>query len=212
MTWKTSGKRVAYIMGSGDEVPTALRQVGYSVDLLEDDDISLSNLKQYDAVVAGIRAYNTRERLASLQQEIFHYVEAGGVYLVQYNTTYSLSTSQPGPYPITLSRDRVTVEEARWILAPAHPAFNSPNKITEKGRFQQLGAGARALFPNKWDEHYTPLLRSNDPGEEPLDGSLLVAKHGEGYFVYTGLSFFRELPAGVPGAYRLLVNLISLGK
>ena len=209
---KTKGQRVAYIMGSGDEVPTALRQIGYSVDLLEDDDINLSKLKQYDAVIAGIRAYNIRERLASLQQEIFRYVEAGGVFLVQYNTTYSLSTDQPGPYPITLSRDRVTVEEAPMeMLVPDHPAFNSPNKITQVD-FDNWVQERGLYFPNKWDEHYIPLLRSNDPGEEPKEGSLLVAKHGDGYFVYTGLSFFRELPAGVPGAYRLFVNLISLGK
>lgn len=209
---QTSGKRVAYIMGSGDEVPTALRQVGYTVDLLEDDDITLDKLSQYDAVIAGIRVYNTRTRLAALQQEIFKYVEAGGVYIVQYNTTYSLSTKQPGPYPITLSRNRVTVEEAPiTMLVPDHPVFNTPNKITSAD-FDNWVQERGLYFPSEWDDRYVALTRANDPGEEPLDGALLVAEYGKGHFVYTGFSFFRELPAGVPGAYRLFVNMISLGQ
>ncbi|MFK7969363.1 MAG: PIG-L family deacetylase [Bacteroidia bacterium] len=209
---QTKGNKVAYIMGSGDEVPTALRQVGYTVDLLDDDDITQGNLQQYDAVIAGIRAYNTRNRLAALQQEIFKFVEEGGVFVVQYNTTYSLTTKQPGPYPITLSRDRVTVEEAPiTMLEPDHPVWNSPNKITQAD-FSDWVQERGLYFPNKWSEEYTPLVRCNDPGEDPKEGALLVAKHGKGYFVYTGFSFFRELPAGVPGAYRLFVNIISLGK
>ncbi|RMG56950.1 MAG: PIG-L family deacetylase [Bacteroidetes bacterium] len=206
------GERVAYLMGSGDEIPRSLVQVGYQVDLLEDDQVTESNLMQYDAVIAGIRAYNVRKRMPFLQEEILKYVAKGGTYIVQYNTTYDISTDQPGPYPLQLSRERVTVEEAPMeFLQPDHPLLHGPNQITAAdfdGWIQERGL----YFPNEWDDRYEALFSSHDPGEDPLHGSLLVAKYGEGYFVYTGLSFFRELPAGVPGAYRLFTNMISLGQ
>lgn len=209
---KKAGERIGYIMGSGDEIPACLRQVGYQVELLSDEEITRENLRKYDAVIAGIRVYNTNQRMPYLQQEIFEYVKEGGTYLVQYNTSYSISTEQPGPYPLRISRDRVAVEEAPVkILRPEHPVFNYPNKITEadfEGWVQERGL----YFPNEWDERYEALTECNDPGESPKRGALLIAQLGKGYFIYTGFSWFRELPAGVPGAYRLFTNLISIGQ
>ncbi|MEM9718496.1 MAG: PIG-L family deacetylase [Bacteroidota bacterium] len=206
------GSRLAYLMGSGDEVPQSLEQMGYQVDFLEEEEVTAENLRKYDAVIAGIRLYNTRDRVGYLQQEILEYVQNGGNYIVQYNTTRGLKANNIGPYPLSLSRDRVSVEEAPvTILEPMHPAFNTPNKITQadfEGWIQERGL----YFAGEWDEKYQPLLEMNDPGEDPKKGSLLVAQYGEGYFVYTGISWFRELPAGVPGAYRLFANLVSLGK
>ena len=206
------GEKVAYLVGSGDEVPTSLEQIGYQVDILEEDAVIAKNLSSYDAVIAGIRLYNTRDRVAFLQDEILKYVHAGGTYIVQYNTSRGLKTEDIGPYPLKLSRGRVTNEEAPiTILQPDHPVFNFPNKITQEdfeGWVQERGL----YFPGEWDEAYTPLLEMADPGEDPQQGSLLVAKYGEGYFVYSGISWFRELPAGVPGAFRLFANLVSLGK
>ncbi|MEO0897533.1 MAG: PIG-L family deacetylase [Bacteroidota bacterium] len=209
---KKEGEKIGYIMGSGDEIPRSLQQMGYQVDLLSDADITLDKLTEYDAVVAGIRAYNTNSRMPYHQDVIFEYVKQGGNYIVQYNTTYGISTKQPGPFPITLSRDRVTVEETMpEFLAPDHPIMNQPNKITQKdfeGWIQERGL----YFPASWDDKYTPILSWNDPGETAKKGSLLVAPLGEGYFIYTGISFFRELPAGVSGAYRLFANMVSIGK
>ena len=141
---------------------------------------------------------------------LFRSVKAGGVVVAQYNTTADLKTKQIGPFPLEISRDRVTDENAEVrILAPDHPLLNTPNRITAadfKGWVQERGL----YFPNKWDANWTALLSCNDPGEKPLDGGLLVAKSGDGYFVYTGYGFFRQLPAGVPGAYRLFANMVSL--
>ncbi len=197
-------------MGAGDAIPEALEQIGYQVDLLEDTDITPENLKQYDAVIAGVRAYNTIDRMGFHHQAIMEYVKAGGNYIVQYNTNRGLKSEEQGPYPLKISRDRVTVEEAPvTILEPKHPLMQSPNKITAAdfdGWVQERGL----YFPNEWDEQYTPLLSCKDPQEEKeLKGGLLVADYGKGTFIYTGYSWFRELPAGVPGAYRLFVNLIS---
>ncbi|MEO0581926.1 MAG: PIG-L family deacetylase [Bacteroidota bacterium] len=206
------GKQIAYIMGSGDEVPKGLEQMGYNVTQLADEDITLDNLNKYDAVIAGIRAYNRRKRLAFLQDIIFEYVEAGGTYVVQYNTTYDLSTKQPSPYPITLSRDRVSVEDAPvTFLKPDHPVLNTPNKITKEdfeGWVQERGL----YFPAQWDEKFDAILSWHDFEETPKNGALLVAEYGKGHFVYTGISWFRELPAGVPGAFRLFANIISIGQ
>ena len=208
------GRLIGYLMGSGDEVPNALKQVGYEVEILSEDQVTTDNLAKYDAVVAGIRAYNTIERIAFLQDQILGYVQNGGTYLVQYNTTYSLQMDgeKIGPYRLKLSRNRVTKEEAEMtFLDPEHPVLNRPNRLTERdfeGWIQERGL----YFPEEWDETYVPIFAAQDPGEDPLQGSLLVAPYGEGYFIYTGLSFFRELPAGVPGAYRLFANLLSLGQ
>ncbi|MEL6256050.1 MAG: LmbE family protein, partial [Bacteroidota bacterium] len=207
------GNKIGYIMGSGDEVPVSLEQIGYQVDILEEDKVTLDNIRQYDAVIAGIRVYNTNKRMPFIEERILEYVKDGGTYLAQYNTTSRRGPAMTfGPFNLKVSRDRVSQEDAPVkILLPEHPALNFPNKITQKdfeGWIQERGL----YFPNEWGEEYDALLEMNDKGESPKQGSLLVAKYGEGYIVYSGLSWFRELPAGVPGAYRLIANLISLGK
>ncbi len=206
------GQLIGYLMGSGDEVPKSLKQIGYEVELLTEDQIKPDNLAKYDAVIAGIRAYNTVDRIAFFQEQILEYVKNGGTYLMQYNTTYGRKTEQVGPYELKLSRNRVTKEEAEMtFLVPDHPVVNTPNQLTERdfeGWIQERGL----YFPEEWGEEYTPIFSAHDPGEDPLEGSLLLAEYGEGHIVYTGLSFFRELPAGVPGAYRLFANLLSVGE
>ncbi len=211
---KKEGENIAYIMGAGDEIPTNLEQIGYNVTLLEDKDISVANLKNYDALIIGIRAYNTVERLKFHQDKLFQYVEEGGTMIVQYNTGHRLKLPKEkvAPYPLNISRDRVALETAEVrILKPDHHVMNYPNKITTKdfdGWVQERGL----YFPNEWDGKFEAILSSNDPDEPARDGGLLIAQHGKGYYVYTGYSWFRELPAGVPGAYRIFANLISLGK
>ena len=166
----------------------------------------------YDACVVGIRAYNVEEDLKFKHKYLLEYVEKGGTLIIQYNTTRGLNLKDIGPYPMTLSRKRVSMEEAEVrILLPDHVALNHPNKITEMD-FDNWVQERGLYFPNEWDERYAAPLSSNDPGEDPLDGSLLIAEYGNGHFVYTGLSWFRELPAGVPGAFRLFANLLSLKK
>ncbi|MEL7119189.1 MAG: PIG-L family deacetylase [Bacteroidota bacterium] len=209
-----AGNRIGYIMGAGDAIPASLEQIGYEVDILSDDDMNMKTLEGYDAIIMGIRAYNTNERLKFHQQTLLDYVENGGTMIVQYNTTRGLKVApdKMGPYPLKLSRDRVSVEEAEIrILQPEHPVLNFPNKITSKdfeGWVQERGL----YFPNEWDEKYTPILSSNDPGEPARDGGFLVAEYGKGYYIYSGYSWFRELPAGVAGAYRVFANMISIGK
>jgi LmbE family N-acetylglucosaminyl deacetylase len=207
---RKKGELIGFIPGAGDEIPQSLEQIGYNVKMLGDADITEQNLKRFDAVVLGIRAYNTQERIASWQPKLLDYVKAGGVVVVQYNTTSDLKTKEIGPAPLDISRDRVTDETAAVrILAPDHPLMNTPNKITAedfKGWVQERGL----YFSNKWDPAWTPILSCSDPGEKPLDGGLLVAKSGSGYFIYTGYAWFRQLPAGVPGAYRLFANMVSL--
>ena len=209
---ETRGELIGYIKAVDEETPTNLEQIGYKVDMLEDEEILTDNLSKYDAVIAGSRSYYIRKRMPFHKEQILEYVKNGGTYIVQYNKTYDLRQEQPGPYPIKLSRDRVTDEESEVkFLTPDHPILNSPNKISKKdfeGWIQERGL----YFANEWDDNYTPLLSWNDPGEDPKNGSLLVTKYGEGYFIYTSISWFRELPAGVPGAYRLFANLISIGK
>ena len=204
------GSVIGYLPGAGDEIPECLDQIGYTVEILDPSQLAPQDLSRFDAVVLGIRAYNTQDQITELQRKLLAYAEAGGVVVAQYSTTADLKTKQIGPYPLELSRDRVTDETAEVrVLAPDHPALNTPNKITSedfKGWVQERGL----YFANKWDPQWTPLLSSNDPGDKPLDGGLLVAKTGEGYFVYTGYAWFRQLPAGVPGAYRIFVNLVSL--
>ncbi|MEL6656058.1 MAG: PIG-L family deacetylase [Bacteroidota bacterium] len=210
---KRYGENIGYLMGAGDDIPQALQQIGYNVTILDDRDINTERLQDFDAVILGVRAYNTLDRMPNYQPALLEYVKQGGTMIVQYNTTRRLKVpvEEIGPYPLKLSRDRVTVEEAEVrMLAPDHDVLNIPNKITEKdfeGWVQERGL----YFPNEWAEDYTPILSSNDPGEPARDGGLLVAEYGEGHYIYTGYSWFRELPAGVPGAYRLFTNLISLG-
>jgi LmbE family N-acetylglucosaminyl deacetylase len=209
---RKKGDRIGYIPGAGDDVPESLQQIGYSVKILSEPEITAKNLAQFSAIVLGIRAYNTQDGISNWLPELFAYVNAGGVAIAQYNTLADLKAEQFGPYPLEISRDRVTDENAEVrILAPNHPLMTTPNKITSKdfeGWIQERGL----YFPKKWDPAWTPILSCNDPKEKPLDGGLLVANLGEGFFVYTSYSWFRQLPAGVPGAYRLFANMLSLGK
>ena len=206
------GQHIGYIQGAGDGVGQSLEQIGYSVTNLDVTEISAQSLKKYDAVVVGVRAYNTIAALAFAQKELNKYVQAGGTMVVQYNTSHRLVTKQVAPYALSLSRDRVTDEFAPvTILDPSHPVLNSPNKITQED-FKDWVQERGLYFPNKWADEFTPILAMNDKGAPQTKGSLLVARYGKGHYIYTGLSFFRELPAGVAGAYRLFANIISVGK
>ncbi|MEM1002936.1 MAG: LmbE family protein, partial [Bacteroidota bacterium] len=206
------GNSIGYIKGAGDVVPESLRQIGYKVTTIPTENISTEQLKEFDAIVVGIRAYNVDDNLQFKQKYLLEYVKNGGNLILQYNTSRRIKTDSLGPYALKLSRDRVTDENAEVrILEPNHPLLNYPNKITSKdfeGWVQERGL----YFPNEWADEYTPLLSINDEGESAKEGSLLVTKYGKGYYIYTGLSFFREFPAGVPGAYRLFANMLSAGK
>ena len=213
----TRGKEVGYLPGAGDRTAEALEAMGYHVTTLSGADLTLERLRTLDAVVVGVRAFNVRTDLAAGLPALFAYAENGGTVVEQYNTPNELKNPRLAPYALELSRNlpqqRVTDEKAPvTLLAPDYPAFNVPNKLTPAdfdGWVQERGLN----FPVAWDqEHFEALLACSDPGEAPLKSGLLVARHGKGYFVYTGLSFFRQLPAGVPGAYRLFANLVSLGK
>jgi hypothetical protein len=211
---KKEGGVIGYIKGAGDDVPTALRNMGYEVWEMKNEEVTPDNLKKVDAIVLGVRALNTNERIRFFMPSLLNYVKEGGTLITQYNTNfdYEIEKDQFAPFPITLSRDRVTEENSQVrILKPDHPLFTYPNRITSKdfeGWVQERGL----YFPATWDEKYEALLSMNDAGEPARNGSLLVAKYGEGYYVYTGLSFFRELPEGVAGAYKLFANLVSIGK
>ncbi len=209
---KKRGENIAYIEGAGDVVPESLRQIGYNVIVLNPEDITTERLSAFDAVVVGIRAYNILDELKFKQQILFDFVENGGNMIVQYNTSHRLKVDQLSPYTLQLSRDRVTDENAEvTLLEKDHPVLNYPNQITKtdfEGWTQERGL----YFPNQWSNKFTPILSMHDKGETEKQGSLLVAKHGKGYYIYTGLSFFREFPAGVSGAYRLFANMLSIGK
>ncbi|MBC6988461.1 PIG-L family deacetylase [Hymenobacter sp. BT491] len=209
---KRKGQEIGYLMGAGDEVPDALRQIGYNVTLLKESDLTADNLRRFDAVLLGIRAYNTLDRLRFLQPVLLEYVQQGGNLIVQYTVNSRVVLPEIGPYPLKLSYDRVTVENAEVrFLQPKNPLLNTPNKITSRD-FQGWVQEQGLYYPNSWDAHYQTVISSNDPGEKPKDSAILVTDYGKGHYMYTGLAFFRELPAGVPGAYRLLTNMISLGK
>lgn len=207
------GRTIGYVMGSGDEVPEALRQVGYDVTLLSDEDLESGDLSRFDALITGVRAYNTRAVLRRQQKRLNEYVERGGTLVVQYNTPdRTLEGAQFGPFPFRVTQERVTDETAAInVLAPTEALMTAPNRITGedfKGWVQERGL----YFATDWDARYTPLFASHDPGEQDSKGSTLVARVGRGTYVFTALAFFRQLPAGVPGAYRLFVNMISAGK
>ncbi len=207
---KTKNERIAYIMGAGDEVPKSLTQMGYEVSIVKPEEISTKRLLNYDVVITGIRAYNVVNALAFKQDVLLDFVKNGKTMIVQYNTTDDLVAKNMAPFPLKISRDRVTEENAEVrFLAPEHPILNYPNKITSEdftGWKQEQGL----YYPGEWDKNFTPILSSNDKGEKPKNGALLVAKYGKGHYIYTGLSFFRELPEGVAGAYRLLANMIAI--
>jgi hypothetical protein len=207
--------KVGYIMGAGDEIPTVLQQIGMDVTLIPPEKLGSEDLRRYQTIVLGIRAYDTQKDVIANNKRLLDFVQAGGRLVVQYNTVgYNaaagdFNTGKFTPYPATLSRARVSVEEAPVaILDPANPIFHSPNEITQKdfaGWVQERGL----YFMSQWDANFTPLLESHDPGEGEQKGGLLVAHYGKGTYIYTGYAFFRQLPAGVPGAVRLFVNLLS---
>lgn len=206
---KTKNEKIAYIMGAGDEVPKSLKQMGYEVTIIKPEEISTEKLLPYDVVITGIRAYNVVNTLAIKQNVLLDFVKNGKTMIVQYNTMGDFVTPNFSPFPLKISRDRVTKENAEVrFLAPTNPILNYPNKITTKdfeGWTQEQGL----YYPSEWDTNFTPIISSNDKGEKPKDGAILVAKYGKGHYIYTGLSFFRELPEGVAGAFRLLANMIS---
>ncbi|HZV72049.1 MAG TPA: PIG-L family deacetylase [Saprospiraceae bacterium] len=202
---------IAYIEGAGDDVVEGLQQIGYTIDVIDPASISSTILSKYQVVILGIRAFNTIEALAYKNKILFDWVEKGGTMIVQYNTSHALFTNEIAPYPLTLSRDRVTEENSPvTMINPDMDVFKFPNTIIPSD-FEGWAQERGLYFPNKWDDQFTPLLEMKDTGENPTKGSLLIAGYGNGYYVYSGLSWFRHLPVGVPGAYRLMSNLISLG-
>ena len=209
---KTKNEKIAYIMGAGDEIPKSLQQMGYEVEIIKPEAISAEKLSPFDVVITGIRAYNVVNALAYKQKTLLDFVKNGKTMIVQYNTLDDLVSKEMAPFPLKISRDRVTEEDAEVrFLAPNHPVLNYPNKITVddfKGWKQEQGL----YYPSEWDNAFTPILSANDTGEKPKDGALLIAKYGKGNYIYTGLSFFRELPEGVSGAFRLMANMIAIGK
>jgi hypothetical protein len=208
---KTEGNYAGYIPGAGDKIPEALEQMGYKVVTLKESDISPANLRQFDVIVTGVRTYNTNEWMNNVYDALMQYVKEGGVLVTQYNTSNQIGPvrAKISPYPFTISRNRITDEEAKVnFLIPDHKVLNYPNKITEKdfdGWIQE-----RSIYnAENIDTAYKKILSMKDPGENEQEGSLIIANYGKGRFVYTGLVFFRELPAGVPGAYRLFANIIA---
>ena len=211
-------RQIGYVMGAGDKIPDALAQLGAEVTMLSAEYLSTGDLDRFDAIVTGVRALNTRPDLLAARERVLEYVENGGTLVVQYNTSSfrrgpgGAAPTTLGPYPMTASRLRVTDERAPVKLSSdRHALLNQPNRITAAdfdGWVQERGL----YFMSDWDDRYEAVLESADPGERPLRGGLLYARYGKGAYVFTGYSWFRQLPAGVPGAYRLFANLISAGK
>ena len=214
MNVEKEGQHIGYIMGAGDAIPENLEAIGYTVHILNISEITRESLASLDAIVMGIRAYNVLDELKFRNDILVNYVQEGGTLIVQYNTTGrgTQDFSTMAPYPIRLSRDRVSEEQAEvTLLNPNHPVLRFPNPIEKKdfdGWVQERGL----YFPDQWDSAYESLLSMKDTGETAKKGSLLVAPYGKGHYIYTGLSFFRELPAGVPGAFKLFANMLSVGK
>jgi LmbE family N-acetylglucosaminyl deacetylase len=216
---RTLAKNIGYIVGAGDEVPAALRQIGCEVTLLSSDDLVRADLSKYDAIVTGVRAFNTRPNLRANYQRLFDYAHNGGTVVVQYNVLEGgpfggnpALLDHVGPYPIKVSRDRVTVEEAPVTFPnPQNPVLHSPNEITQHdfdGWVQERGL----YFANEWDPKYQSVLESHDPGDQPMPGGMLYTKYGKGVYIFSAYSWFRELPAGVPGAFRIFANMLSAAK
>lgn len=212
---KTVGKNIGYITGAGDKVPEALEEMGYNVTLLTDKELARNNLGQFDAIITGVRAYNTNEWMNDYYDKLMKYVSEGGNLIVQYNTSTNIGPvrARIAPYNFSISRTRVTDENATvTFVDPKHPVLNYPNKITEDD-FKDWIQERSIYHASNWDTtKFETVLSMHDPGEKPDEGSLIIAKHGKGYITYTGIVFFRELPAGVPGAYRLLANIIALNR
>ncbi|HEY4151549.1 MAG TPA: PIG-L family deacetylase [Chitinophagaceae bacterium] len=209
---KIAGKKIGYIEGAGDYIPVALQQMGYEVTTLSDNMLANSNLGQYDAIITGVRAYNIKTSLTTYYNKLMKYVENGGNLVVQYNTSSQVGPlrAKIAPYPFDISRTRITDEKAVVkVLKPDHPVMNYPNKITDQD-FDGWVQERSIYHAEHWDSHYETIFSMHDPGESDDEGSLIIARYGKGVFVYTGLVFYRELPAGVPGAYRLLANILAL--
>lgn len=206
--WKISDGKIGYLKGAGDEVPEVLSALGYQVNFLDEVSMELDQLKQYQAIVVGIRAYNTEEFLAGKQQILMDYVKAGGNLIVQYNTSSPLVTSNIGPYPFVIGRDRVTVEGSPVLADWSHDLLRVPNQMEAKD-FEAWVQERGLYFATKVDERYQSPLTLQEPGETANKGGLITTRVGEGTFVYTGISFFRQLPAGVPGAIKLFINMIE---
>ena len=203
-------RRIGYIAGAGDAIPESLEQIGYEVTPILPELMDSSYLSQFDVIILGIRAYNVDKGLLLKQDDLFSFVKNGGTLITQYNVSRGLENIEIAPYNLTLSRDRVTDETAAVTFPdPKHRVLNEPNKITLED-FENWVQERGLYFPDEWAKEFTPILKMNDPDEKPTKGALLIAKYGKGHVVYTGLSFFRQLPAGVPGAYRLFVNLLGL--
>lgn len=209
---KITGKKIGYIEGAGDKVIPALQLMGYEVTVLTDAALANEDLSGYQAIITGVRAYNVRESLNNYYDKLMKYIENGGNLIVQYNTSNQLGPlkAKIGPYPFTVSRNRITEEDAAVkIEKPDHPLLNYPNKITASD-FEGWVQERSIYHAQGWDSHYETIFAMHDEGEKDDEGSLILTGYGKGHFVYTGLVFFRELPAGVEGAYKLLANLISL--
>ncbi|MGH2623445.1 MAG: LmbE family protein, partial [Sphingobacterium sp.] len=202
-------KKIAFIPGAGDLIPSSLENIGIKVDQISEEQINPQTLQQYDAVILGVRAFNINKQIAQWQTELLSYVQNGGTVLVQYNVSSPLATDKLGPYPFVITRDRVTQEDSPVkFLLPEDPALNYPNKITPAD-FQDWIQERGLYFATEVDDHYRTPLALADENEQAHPGSLLISNYGKGKFVYTSISFFRQLPAGIPGAYRLFVNLLA---
>jgi hypothetical protein len=204
--------KVGYIMGAGDDIPTVLQQIGVDVNPIPAEKLASEDLSGYGTIILGIRAYDTQKDLIANNKKLLDYVSSGGTLMVQYETGVSdFNSGHFTPYSADLSRARVSVEQAPVeILAPNDPVFRYPNQITPKD-FDAWVQERGLYFMDKWDDHFKPLLSCHDPGEPPQKGGLLIAQYGKGIYIYNAYAFFRQLPAGVPGAIRLYVNLLSAG-
>lgn len=210
MDIKISGQSIGYIPGAGDDVPEVLRSLGYQVSILDDADIRKNRLKDFATVVVGIRAFNVNQSLADNVDELMEYVKEGGNVIVQYNTSSPLLTRELGPFPFSISRERVAVEESPVVADYSHPVLSQPNQVSQRdfeGWVQERGL----YFTSDWDQQYSSPMTLQDPGEEANQGALLFARYGKGTYTYSGISWFRQLPAGVPGAIKIFVNLIEQG-
>jgi LmbE family N-acetylglucosaminyl deacetylase len=210
---KKSKRNIAYLMGATDEIPKGLEQIGYNVKLIAVGDITSENLATFETVILGIRAYNTISELKLKSKILNDYVENGGTVIMQYITSgfrSNMDISEFVPYPLSIGRERVTEEDTKvTFVNPTHKVLSYPNKITEKD-FENWIQERGLYFGAEWSKEFEPIFSMHDKNESPKQGSLLIAKHGKGHFVYTGISFFRQIPNGTDGAYRLLVNLIEL--
>jgi LmbE family N-acetylglucosaminyl deacetylase len=203
---------IGYVMGSGDKVAESLQNAGYTVTLLTDEMLEENNLQQYDAIITGVRAYNTRERLKFARQKLLNYMSNGGTLIVQYNVSSGLVTQDIGPYPFRISQGRITDEEAKInFVDPNNEILNFPNKISNKD-FDDWVQERGLYFADEWDKNYKTIFSGSDKNEKELFGSTLFTRYGKGAFIYTGLSWFRQLPAGIPGAYKIFANMIEAGK